>query len=257
MATRQELYTAIGLIRQTCRVNIFGDNLVLNLQALGDYSEQDPSELDGLTPFLRQKRECEVACNVIKSHSEKIEEFIGKVDSTYLDNGIDAIPVPATRLKIIADIQTSKTLSTNAKPYIDVANKEKDLADLSTPFESYIPECGIDEPDPWALFSSEVNYSNILHDILDAMSYELQGINSYTGNLHNYDTKQFNRLISNRILTANVQLNVLPSNLDVEQMRGVVEYVEENFGKVSNATLAQHIDSEIPKAIMLRRVWAL
>ncbi len=255
MTTRQELYTAIGLIRQTCRMNRHGDSLVSDLQGLGDYSE--PEEPDRLTPYIRQHNASKNTCNVIYETSNKLDAFLDKVDTKHIDAGIDAIPVPVTRVKINNDVSTSKTLSTNAKPLIEAATKEEDLSALSDPFESYLPQCGVLEPDPMKLFSQEINYANILHDILDAMSYELQGKNSYTGEMQYLTSGQFEALIINRLFTAKVYLSHLPNSVDKQLMADTVSYVRNNFDKTESIILGQYIDSHIPKHIIVRRWWAL
>lgn len=259
MATRQELFTAIGLIRRTCRMNGHVNGLVLNLKGLGDYSE--PEEPDGLKPFDRQKKACQVPCNIIYDVSGKIGMFLERVDSNYLDTGIDAIPVPATRLKINSDVSNLKILSTNLKGLLGVVTEKNGLALLSPQIESYISECGIDEPDPWKLFSKEINHLNILHGILDAMSYELQGKNSYTGEDHTLTDGQFNKLIVNRLFTANVYLSHLPQSVDKQNMTNVKSYIQQNFEPglktVGLKKLGQYIDSNIPKQIIVRRWWAL
>lgn len=261
MATRQELYTAIGLIRQTCLMNRFRDDLILHLRGLGGYSELEQSDesvpSDGLTSFGRQKRVSETLNSGIYDLSGKIHIILEKTDDAFLNAGINVIPVPATRQRIASDSQTLNILSMEAKPFVQTANKKEDLAVLSVSFESHVPECGIDEPDPWKLFPGEVNYANILHDILDAMSYELQGKNSYTGQSQYLTNEMFQKLIGNRLFTANRYLNQLPNSADKQNMAEVVSYVEANFNEVEAIVLGHYIDSNIPKQIMFRRWWAL
>lgn len=257
MATRQELYTAIGLIRHTCRVNAQSDDLVAVLQGLIELPtiELGDSELPSL--FEYQKQTSKNICGSIKSTSLKIGIFLEKTDPKFLDNGIDAILSPATREKIALDIQTSNDMSTNAESFIQASIKQNDLSALSAPFESYIPECGVDEPDPWVLFPKEINHANILHDILDAMSYELQGRNSYTGESQYLTEEQFQKLISNRLFTADIYLNHLPDSTEKQNMANIIFYVKANFNKVEAIVLGQYIDSNVPKQIMVRRWWAL
>lgn len=255
MATRQELFTAVGLIRKTCRMNGHANSLILNLQGLGDYS--DPAISDGLTPFERQKQVSEEGCNIILNLSVQLDAFVGKVNSVFLDSGLNAIPGAITRTNLTTDIQTSKTLSTDAKPLIQSATKDQDLSDLNSSFESYIPESGEAEPNPWALFSKETNHLNILHDILDAMSYELQGFNNNTGKLHGYGSQQLEKLMNNRTFSADVYLSHLPDSVDKQQMATINQYVKQNFSKINNIVLGQYIDSNITKQIIVRREWAL
>ncbi len=261
MATRQELFTAIGLIRQTCNMNAWGDAVILNLQGLGDYSEPSDGPPDGLTPFERQKQASKESCNIIYEISENLNVFLGKVDNVYLNNGINAISGPVTRLKIVTDVGISNTLSGTAKPFIITSSAAEDLVVLSEPFESYIPKCGVISPNPLEIFSIEIFHTNILHDLLDAMSYELRAKNSYNGQLTGQTVEQIKHLILERIKTAYIYYNYLPHNVEIEKMGDTFKYVEANLDTVKTYAdciqLSEYIDLNIPKLIMCRRWWAL
>jgi hypothetical protein len=168
-----------------------------------------------------------------------------------VDNGIVAILNPITRIDISSDCDSLKSIIPQARTYIASASSKQDWKPGNDLIKAYNNFCGIIEPNPWQLFPADVNRANILHGIIDALSYELEGKNSYTGDLQPVNDK----LIQNRIFTAKVYLNKLPSNSDTNNMRSIIQYVEDNFKKIESAEIGQYIDANMEKLITPRRWW--
>lgn len=261
MATRQELFTAIGLIRQICRVN---RHIVGFPAALDRPLDDKPTEPDAISETFEDRKELLLKIShAVENISGNIGVVLQKADPKYLNNGIDAIPVSATRPKITSDADNSKTLLMDTRSFIETATKIEDFSLLSASLD-YTSECGTVEPDPWKLFPVEVNHANILHDILDAMSYELQGRNSYTGELHGMTLIELRKLVKNRLFTGWIYHQKLTDDPEPvgypnrAKMGDVLRYIENWYDEIADLkTLGQYIDSEIPKHIIVRRWWAL
>lgn len=245
MATRQELCTAIDIIRRTCRTNNHNLSLGRVLTAINPHFSEEQKHISGAISDL------------IYRESTQMIAFLDKIDDGFLNRGLNGIPVPANRKKVDYDTDTSNTLSANANKMIGHISDIKTAKSLGAKFVLRRFECGLDEPDPRTLFSEEVNHANILHDIIDAISYELQGKNSDNGQVHLYDNERLVKLISDRIFTAKVYLSHLPRSLDQARMRDIVNYVEKNFQRIPHSELGRYIDNNLEKQIIVRRWWSL
>lgn len=267
MTTRQELYTAIGLIRQTCRLNGYNTGLIAAMKYEGLYSNPEKIN-EPFVDFAAQKEYVRNLCDIMNKQSFAINTLLQKVDSKFLDDGINYISVVATRTGLVSDAQSISALTGAALPLIEAAISRDNLRTLSNSFENYVSECGIAEPNPWAIIKVEANYANILQDILDAMSHELQGKNSYTGQPHGQGVRAVKKLMARRIFTGWVYHSRLTQgNEDVgfpdkQKMGSVLSYIENGLGTanilIKLKILGQYIDTEIPNKLQIvRRWWAL
>jgi len=252
MATRQELFTTIGIARQICRLNRHFSGVVFAMGFDGVYNEEE-----NFKDFDAQKEHTRSLCDMMDKKSSYINTVLQEVNNQYLDNGFNDLPITITRINAVSDTQDVKSISSTALPSIENSLTKEDLSSFSGDFKTYKSQCGVEEPDPWVMIELEDNYANITHDVIDAMSYELRGLNSYTGEVQILLSEQLDKLINNRIFTANIYLNKLPDSTDKSLMESMVQYVENNYGKMKSGEIGKHIDSNLPKQIIVRRWWAL
>lgn len=270
MVTRQELVASINLIRHTCRLNKHKNELVTCMQLTEAYDpDKDP---DGINQarfrnFDEHKEAAAVQCTFMAGLANRIDMVVQEGVPSFYAKTESEIPNFPALTDIETDVHTTQTLLIDAQPGIELAVKREDLFLASSSLAAYHPISGIEEPDPWAILSEEANHANILHDILDAMSYELQGRSSYTGELHELIFEELKKLINNRIFAGWVCHNKLSDVSgfigipNKEQMGDVLDYVQKGLREAKSnidlVFLGQYIDVEIPKLIMVRRWWAL
>jgi len=264
MATRQEMVCAINLIRHIARSNGHIDSLVKVLDGTIFLVDDEDITLS----FADKKLAIERTRAFLEGLTDRIKTVITKADSVFLDNGIVDVSLRATkttdywkRLEIDGDAGNVNSGCKQSHELINASSKDADLEAIATNLKTITLKSGIVEPDPWQLFPLEINHANILHDILDALSYELQGFNSYTGQLHGLTNEQRDKLFSNRIFTANVYLSHLPNNADRQELGTVLSYIETELPKAKDeiqiSKIGKYIDQNLPKLIMVRRWWAL
>jgi len=272
MATRQEMAGAINLIRHTARSNGHFKEIIDKLDGKFEltYPLESGLKNDPHIPlsFDDKKALIDSERSFLKGLTDRVKTVIDKADSTFLDNGITDISyrvVGAENYYRQQDID-SDVVGVNGKcketsGSISLSVKDSDLKAIASNLKLVSIKTGVVEPNPWELFSIEVNHANILHDILDALSYELQGVDSYTGQAMNRTEGQKEKLYSNRIFTASVYLSKLPSNFDRQELGSIFSHVKAEFAKdkgaAHRAEIGKYIDNNLPKLIMVRRWWAL
>lgn len=263
MATRQEIFTALNITINTVRVGDFmwslentlkdqdakGAHLEVMIDLEDEFSEARPTTVAELKEFTMNTR------SVVKGLCDQIETVLTKTDAVFLEAGFSYWEV--NKADIESDISDSKFLCDNCD--IETVLAKLDLENLAVPIENFKPK--ITQKLTSADLPDEINNTNIVHDVTDAMSYELKGLNSYTGEASGRKTEDIKELIEGRVKVAGTYFSLLPSNLDVDLMRSVVSHVEAELPKAFNKTdlwsLGQYLDSNIPKLIMIRRGWAL
>ena len=264
MATRQEMVCAINLIRHTARANGHLKSLIKVLDGTTVLVDEEDKPL----LFEQVKPVVEVNRKTIYDLTSRIKVVVEKANSAFLDNGITDVALNATgtstyysRGEISLNVNNVNSECALAQQVIVNATKREDFEAIAVNFKSIHLKTGIVEPDPWQLFPLEVNHANILHAVLDALSYELQGRNCYTGEPHGYTDQRRDKLFSNRIFTANIYLSKLPNNVDKQELGTVLSYIETNIGKTNNpallAKIGKYIAENLPKLIKVREWWAL
>lgn len=264
MATRQEMVCAINLIRHTARANRHLESLIKVL----DGTTILINEQDKPVTFEEGKQAAKKGCEVAHDLTGKIKIVVEKADPAFLDNGIADVSLKVAhnltrylRNDISSDVDNVYTGSYQAEQSINLSAKKEDLKAIASGLKTIDLKTGIVEPNPWGLFPTEVNHTNILHDILDALSYELQGRNSYTGQLQLLTEQQKEKLFNNRIFTADIYLSKLSNSNDKQMLKTILAYIKVNITKATDAfklaNIGKYIDSELPKLIMVRRWWAL
>jgi len=260
MATRQEMVCAINLIRHTARANKHLESLTKVLDGTIALIDEEKKPL----LFEEKKKVIESNREVLYDLTNRIKVVTEKADPIFLDNGIADVAFRVAgvsthylRNDIASDVDNVNAVCTQAKEPLSLATNEGIFETIAMSFKSTNQKTGLVEPDPWELFPNEVNHANILHDILDALSYELQGRNSNTGELYGLTSQQRDKLFNNRIFTANLYLSKLPDNEDKQELGGILSYVETNISKINYTVIGKYIDENLSKLIMVRRGWAL
>ena len=261
MTTRQQLALGIDLVRGTIKLNKIPVGLIKILEDKVVIPEEVEIGTSAYT-FNDYKEYAIRFCDIIDKLASNINTVLTNVDVAYLDESIDAILTIVNRAKISSDVGILRTLALNIKPQIQLAISKLDYFAYAIPFKQYEPQVIVkDEPNPRMLLGDAVCDANIAHDLLDAMSYELQGIDSCTGQQHNLSLEGVEKLVLNRIRTMQFYLNRLPNGIDKQTMNDVLLYMEKEFPSANTVKerfkLGTYIDEEIPKLIMVRRSWAL
>jgi len=270
MPTRQELLTGVNLIRHVCRDNVGIMRLADRMKNASSYHgilDREQDMLEGFANFGVHKESVRDLCDFLSGLSFRISTVLQKVDSIYLDNGISAIPGNATRLKMVSDTDKIRDLIDKAKPLVQAASVRENLASLAATFEANVPGCEMVEPDPWKILPVEANHANILQSVLNAMKYELQGLNENTGQPHGLSLEQIKARISSRIgvgyiyhsrLTDDPEPVGVPNKIT---MGDVLSHVGQNLGGATSfidlELLGQYINVSIPTVPTVRRWWAL
>lgn len=251
MATLREVFPA-----WTIRHQVLWNN---NATWILEHILQDQSATIGSTinlEFEKQRDACKSYCDVINWLSAKIATVFQRVNQTSLDKGFGHIKVLQTDAE--NDNSTADSLCNIAKPLVDSAVQKSELETLADPFKAWLPKLNLLRgPLPY----QEWYHPVLLHGILDAISYELQGINETTGELLKWNEEQTKHSIRNRIQAANVHLGHCGGYGEYSNMANAVSYVASNFEEAATledlAILGQYVDSRVEKIICVRRSWAL
>lgn len=154
------------------------------------------------------------------------------------------------------DIDHDLTLDSLAKTIKPEIEASKYLNTLSYELEAFIPRVLI------RIKGKDLSFEhaqlNIAHDLLDAVSYELQGIDHNTGQATGKTIDEIKTFVSKRL--GIIQYH-LPSDSESSLFAETGNYVLKNLRDVMTledlAGLGEYIDSNVPKLVMVRRWWAL
>lgn len=262
MATRQEMMCALDLIRKTCQVNGWFDNTIKILDSTIILKDEEEKPLN----FGQVKVSVEKSRKGIETLTANIKMVLAEVNPTFLDSGIAEISSLVakeqtyyTRNDIDSDASSINSAMVQAETPLSLVTSAESLENIADDFKLISLKTGIAKPDQRMIFPAEMNHANILHDILDALSYELQGLSSYTGQPHLLRAEQLNKLVNRRITAAYVHLPLV-SGEDQQNLGTILNYVGVNIqGKDLKqlAEVGRYIDRHLPKLILVRRSWCL
>lgn len=267
MANRREMICAINLIRHAARSNVHFRDITDGLDGKRIFTKY-VNDIPITMSFDEKKARINFEGVFLKKLTDKIKTVINKADSGFLNSGIEDLSYRVaqsvnhfTKQKIDDNMVSVNNKCSQLPGSIGLFSDDIGLKTLVPDFRATNTEIGFIEPDPWELFPKEVNHANILHNILDALSYELRGIDSYRGQPLSRPQEQKEKLYNNRIHTANVYLSKLPNNLDRADLGNVLSYTENEFAKDQSnehcIEIGQYIDTNLPKLISVMRSWAL
>jgi hypothetical protein len=294
MATRQEIQVGHDLIVFTDRVYGCSWHSSKVLQSLHPSTgetlmvqDQPPIDTNDELP----EREPTVAdiksivmnvTEISQNHVSKIESFLAKSPIKLIDNGLLAYGTNKTT--IISDINKARTLHQNLG--LNLASLDSKLK-LRNFGKQCLYEVQLREDlgmtllpvfEPPVTNPPPIRLTNIVHDLLDAISYELKGVSSYTGEVIPQEWEYFKELSLGRLKAVKVELaganrvfaeeinpkfNVDKGALrqDLDLMTNIITHLTEFLPKCQGAfdlyDLGFYIDSQLPKLPLLRRHWAL
>ncbi len=254
MATRQEMFTALNLSINSWRICTRTSSMEFSLQGKkldGEplvYFSEDGISSQPLT-FEDLKIHTKNHKVAILQDCSNVDVIFKGVSKTFLENGFTDIEI--SQSDVLDDMVSAKNILESC--LIDQVIIKNDLNFLADSFETFTPKISVKPK----VSSQQRRWANITHDILDAISYELIGKNSYTGELHNLKIEELKKLVSSRLHVAQYYLVRL---LDTENFQTLITYITGNYINASQQeleTLGQYIDTELNKLIMVRRWWAL
>ncbi len=215
---------------------------------------KDPeAELPSLTPWPVDKLLTEVtkAMQSITLFISRVNGFVGKADSKLVEEGLKEYGLLPT--DIATDIQTvdESKISFLADKNL-VADKEK-LTILGS--EKLIATWQIDKVSKHPVKRPvAIKLINGAHDSLDALSYELRGINESSGDVEVLEDSDLRQRIIDRAYVARVEATA-SGHPDTSQILQVASWVTTNKDALF-LDIADHIDFNLPKLPSIRRHWA-
>ena len=271
MATRQEIQVGHDLIHFINRIN---DNIWCTchiLQSIHPYTGHPlmitpaPEVVDGIAEKDREinvaeiKEEIVKNSDIIKGFTTKIDGFIAKFDIIKARSGLQYYNVD--ELIILSDLQKVKTAEGSIATNTLLVSTKSELSNIGI---SNLPTFDLDINIETIHRPYDIRYINIANDCLDATSYELQGINSYSGEAMSMPVSTLIALAKDRCKVATIEVSKASSleyTADIQNILAVSEYVSKESEKCRNlnqlANLGQYIDTNIPKLPLVRRHWSL
>ncbi len=263
MANRRELLTAVNLTINTNRVNDamwWMENALQNIDintgqsfVLREYTpmpgEDPPPQL---TLEQQVKKNLKAVKKNLKVKTKVIKKVLGGAPQSHVLNGLGYAGI------LESDIEYDATESGNICEIDDInlVGSFPEMLTHAPPFIAYqyrLMKTFTPENLP-----KQVNDANIVNSIIDAMAWELKGLNENTGDPHGRIPEQFDKLIANRIFTAEIHLSHLSDTFeDVADLRSAVAYVKQFYKVKGNSELAGYLDANISKNISIRKAWSL
>lgn len=260
MANRRELLTAVNLTVNTNRNNnamhwiehalqnidpSTGEGFVLKPVAVLEGEPEQPQ----LSVEETIKRGVETARNNIVEKTTAINKVM-EVHPEHVAKGL-AVPI-IPPLDMEYDATESKAICVVNESKFAVADDFIKLEELASVFKDYTYKVDkVFTPDD---LPDAVNHANIANGVIDAMSMELKGLNEYTGEPHGRTPEQFDKLIKNRIFTAEVHLGKVSDLFeDAKELKAAVRYIKQYYKKKENLELAGYLDENIMKNISIRK----
>lgn len=149
------------------------------------------------------------------------------------------------------------SLEANGFLYYEI---DKNLFDAGLKFiEDYKDQK--DPQDPTTIIKDPVLYelpysvrmANISNDCIDALYYELNGLNPYTGELISLDAETITTLIVKRSDVALKYANISGDS----DLISASHWISQNATSAKISDIISYIETNVPKLPLLRRYWAL
>ena len=214
---------------------------------------KDPELGTLVYPVDKLKIEVDRTLAPITPDKFKIDTFLAKTDSTLVSQALDLYGVKlATLIADMVKAEDTKTAIVSDKDYIE------DKVKLAAIGEANLPES-------WEMDKEIVNIKLIVkdHDIflcncghnsLDALSYNLRGIDPGSGNPVVYSKELLAELIDARTYVARVECNA-STHPDSAEIIAIANWVTANRN-LKPLVIADYIDAHLPKIPLIRRYWA-
>lgn len=179
----------------------------------------------------------------------------------HIDSGIAVFE--GARIPLVSDIALQKTVHDSVTGTITVAATEQELYQIGDYLDAeYHTKTAFDSD--WRanpVYTMEMKIANIAHDLLDAMSYELRGINSYNGQPHGYSFDHIMKHLNNRLRTFATYQKDMSSGLEKTHFANMGQYILDRVVGAKDSdgfpAIADYIDANVPKLIIPRRHWSL
>ncbi len=246
MADRKSIFTSTNLSINAIRVSELAHSFK-SLLPNGD----NPLRLSSLG-FIETKENIEKVRNVTIVLCDKLNHVNQRADVKvpFLDESFTEIKINRTdTFTDVIDIKSLFSIMSDLSKLKTISEVESELS-LLQPYESRLNNL------PANIITEEDHHLNILHDLLDALSYELQGRHSNTGEQTNLSEEIFVSLINDRLTVSKIYLSNLPESVEKNQMVDLFNYVESDF-QSDPASAGETIDQNWDKLVMIRRWWAL
>jgi len=273
MSTRHERFAGLDVIAKTMQVNQF-----LWINAMSLFEGVNPATGKGLPEIIVTQEQAGSSLGITKevqaprfefmkaggmntldltlSITEPIIGFTNRVNQSLLENGLQYFGFSPDDIN--HDIFSARTVAVAEKCKAEAAYNEAGLRSITARYKKHQAKLG------YGKFISDIPQKemnlNILNDLLDAMSFELNNLNSYTGLSANRSVGEIKNLISSRIKVAMMYLK----NLSGDEAGWMGDIVTELEKKLSEAKtqmelvyLSNYINKNVPKLMMVRRAWAL
>lgn len=257
MANRREIVTGFDLARKTYSVNyriLTMEKLLKGLNYNGDpvmYKNNDDAV--SVYDFDKHKSQIIESKGATIDLCDQITNVLVKTDGIFLGNAL--VSADEKKIEVEGDVDSARTLNVN----LDVTNKteKSDFVPLSQPFALHENKI-VRKP---MTLDTHIHRATILNDLLDAMSYRLKNIHSNTGEITSLSVKEIKAVVNGHIKTCNNMLTLFTRDADIQNMEGVVKYVESNLESANNyidlESLSNHISLNVEPLILVRRSWGL
>ena len=202
------------------------------------------------------KRLVNSCMSVINTESGAVFEFLNRYSTVNdIDAGLQQFAV--TKTQVDSDINMSLTTKDNLSVSLAIETRKNKIKFLAETFKDWIPEV------KRVVHAHELNQDeqmiNIFQDLFNALAFELQGKNSYTGELHGLNFEQLKKQTESRLRTSNRIWIRTPQTVETEEYKVVLDALNNEFPKVVDLNgckvLGAYIDSNVPKLPLVRRWW--
>lgn len=209
-----------------------------------------PADVDGV------KRLINVCSDIIQTEGGMVSEFCNRYQSlSDINAGLQQFTV--TKLQVDDDISMTKTTKDALEVSIALETKENKINLLADSFIDWTPSVKkVVQVNEISQYEQTIN---TFQDVLNAMAFELQGKNSYSGELHGLAFEQLKKQTESRLRTANRLWGQTPQTVETEGFKTSLEYLGKEFPDAVSLddykALGGYIDSNIPQLPLVRRWW--
>ena len=202
------------------------------------------------------KRLVGVCMQIIQTEGGMVFEFCNRYQSSSdINAGLQQFTV--TKAQIDDDISMVRSTKDTLDTSLAVETKENKIILMANSFKDWIPEVK-KEVQAYEISQYEQTI-NTFQDLFNAMAFELQGKNSYTGELHGHDVPTLKNLIASRMRVSNRAWTRTPQTEETKGYKTTLEYLDKNFNDAITLndlkTLGVYIDSHVPQIPLVRRWW--
>ncbi len=181
-----------------------------------------------------------------------VSSFLAKADGKMVDTGLAEYGL------VKSDITTDMANAVVAKDEFVTDQKfeenKESLAALGA--EKLITEWEIDKIDiKLVKMADRDRFCNSAHEGLDALSYELRGLSSTTGNISFTPKESIDRWLIARCKAAKISASA-SGHEDAQDIINIANWVEANKDQ-DHIDIAVYIDLNLPKLPLVRRHWGL